>query len=402
MGPGDLRDVTCRHEWPIEFAPAHSKASLQSRITFSEEIAMSTTPQAAPQARPINPDALNALLGRVVQDMGAAMQAPLILIGDRLGLYRAMGDGVPVTPAELAKRTGTTERYVREWLNANAAGHLVEYDAAKGTYFLTPEQAMVMALDDTPVHLPGFYHLLASVMKDEEKLTEIYRTGNGMGWHEHEKGLFEGTERFFRPTYLANLVANWIPSLSGVEAKLKAGARVADIGCGHGASTLLMANSYPSSKFFGFDYHAPSIEKARIKAKEAGVADRVTFEVAPAKSFPGNNYDLVAFFDCLHDMGDPVGAATHVKTTLAPGGTWMIVEPFANDDTAANHNPVGRIFYSASATICVPCSLAQEVGLGLGAQAGPARLEKVVRDGGFTHFRKAAETPFNMVFEVRS
>jgi SAM-dependent methyltransferase len=362
---------------------------------------MATHEQIAPQAREVNPDALNALLGRVVQDMGAAAQAPVILIGDKLGLYRAMGDGVPVTPAELAKKTGTTERYVREWLNANAAGQLVQYDAAAGTFFMTPEQALVLALDDTPVHLPGFYHLLASLMKDEEKLTEIYRTGKGMGWHEHEKGLFEGTERFFRPTYLANLVSSWIPALEGMEAKLKAGARVADIGCGHGASTLLMAKSYPESKFYGFDYHAPSIEKAREKAKAAGVSDRVTFEVASAKDFPGKGYDLVAFFDCLHDMGDPVGAAGHVKTTLAEDGTWMIVEPFANDDAAANHNPIGRIFYSASATVCVPCSLAQEVGMGLGAQAGPARLEKVVRSGGFSHFRKATETPFNMVFEAR-
>jgi SAM-dependent methyltransferase len=362
---------------------------------------MATQEQITPQTREVNPDALNALLGRAVQDMGAALQAPLILIGDKLGLYRAMGDGVPVTPAELAMKTGTAERYVREWLNANAAGQLVQYDAAQGTYFMTPEQALVLALDDTPVHLPGFYHVLSSLMKDEEKLTEIYRTGKGMGWHEHEKGLFEGTERFFRPTYLANLVSSWIPALEGVEAKLKAGARVADIGCGHGASTLLMAKSYPKSKFFGFDYHLPSVEKAREKAKAAGVADRVTFEVAAAKDFPGVDYDLVAFFDCLHDMGDPVGAAGHVRTTLAPGGTWMIVEPFANDDTAANHNPIGRIFYSASATVCVPCSLAQEVGLGLGAQAGPARLEKVVRGGGFSHFRKAAETPFNLVFEAR-
>jgi SAM-dependent methyltransferase len=334
--------------------------------------------------------------------MGAALQAPLILIGDKLGLYRAMGDGGPVTPAELAKRTGTSERYVREWLNANAAGQMVQYDAKNGTFFMTPEQAMVLALDDMPVHLPGFYHMLASLMKDEEKLTEIYRTGKGMGWHEHEKGLFEGCERFFRPTYLANLVSNWIPALEGVEAKLKAGARVADIGCGHGASTLLMAKAYPKSQFFGFDYHAPSIEKAREKAKSAGVADRVTFAAASAKDFPGKDYDLVAFFDCLHDMGDPVGASAHVKTTLAPGGTWMIVEPFANDEVTANHNPIGRIYYSASATVCVPCSLAQEVGLGLGAQAGPARLEKVVRDGGFMRFRKATETPFNLVFEARA
>jgi SAM-dependent methyltransferase len=362
---------------------------------------MATQEQLTPQTRAVNPDALNAMLGRAVQDMGAALQAPLILIGDKLGLYRAMGDGAPVTPAELAKKTGTSERYVREWLNANAAGKLVEFDSKEEKYFMTPEQALVLALDDTPVHLPGFYHMLASLMKDEEKLTEIYRTGKGMGWHEHEKGLFEGCERFFRPTYLANLVSSWIPALEGVEAKLRAGARVADIGCGHGASTLLMAKSYPKSKFFGFDYHVPSVEKAREKAKAAGMEDRVTFEVAPAKAFPGKDYDLVAFFDCLHDMGDPVGAAAHVKRTLAPEGTWMIVEPFANDDTAANHNPIGRIYYSASATICVPCSLAQEVGLGLGAQAGPARLEKVARGGGFTHFRKAAETPFNMVFEAR-
>jgi SAM-dependent methyltransferase len=362
--------------------------------------------QMTAQGREVNPDALNALLGQAVQDMGAALQAPLILIGDKLGLYRAMGDGVPVSAAELAKKTETAERYVREWLNANAAGKLVQYDAKEGKFFMTPEQALVLAMDDTPMHLPGFYHALASLMKDEEKLTEIYRTGKGMGWHEHEKGLFEGTERFFRPTYLANLVSSWIPALEGVEMKLHAGARVADIGCGHGASTLLMAKSYPKSEFFGFDYHRPSIDKAREKAKTAGVADRVTFEVAAAKDFPGKDYDLVAFFDCLHDMGDPVGAAAHVKTTLAPGGTgiggtWMIVEPFANDDAAANHNPIGRIFYSASATVCVPCSLAQEVGMGLGAQAGPARLEKVVRDGGFTHFRKATETPFNMVFEAR-
>src|SRR5271154_2638998 len=362
---------------------------------------MASSPSISSQrTRTIDPDKLNALLGQAVQDMGAAMQAPLIVIGDKLGLYRAMGDGEPVTPGQLAQRTGTAERYIREWLNANAAGKYVEYDAANGTYFMSPEQALALAQDNTPIHLPGFYHMLASLMKDEEKITEIYRTGKGMAWHEHEKGLFEGCERFFRPTYLANLVSSWIPALEGVEAKLKAGARVADIGCGHGASTVLMAKAYPASKFFGFDYHVPSIEKAREKAKAAGVADRVTFEVAQAKAFPGKDYDLVAFFDCLHDMGDPVGAAGHVKTTLAPGGTWMIVEPFANDDTAANHNPIGRIFYSASATVCVPCSLAQEVGLGLGAQAGPARLGSGVRGGGFAHFPKATETPFNMVFEA--
>lgn len=354
------------------------------------------------ESRAIDSDALNAIIGRAVQDMGSAMQAPLVLMGDRLGLYRAMADGQPVTAAELAKRTGTTERYVREWLHANAAGQLMQYDAVKDTFSMTPEQALILGSEDSPVNLPGFYRLLSSLMKDEEKLTDIYRSGKGMGWHEHEKGLFEGVERFFRPTYLANLVPIWIPALEGVEAKLKAGARVADIGCGHGASTLLMASAYPASHFVGFDYHRPSIDKARDKAKKAGVADRVRFEVASAKAFPGKDYDLVAFFDCLHDMGDPIGAAKHVFGSLAKGGTWMIVEPFANDDATANHNPVGRIYYSTSATICVPCSLAQEVGLGLGAQAGPARLEKVARGGGFMHFRKAAETPFNMVFEARA
>jgi SAM-dependent methyltransferase len=363
---------------------------------------MATESHIPSRTREIDPEKLQALLGRAVQDMGAALQAPLILIGDKLGLYRAMADGTPMTPKELAQRTGTSERYIREWLNANAAGKFVEYDAAHGTYSMTPEQALALAMDDTPVHLPGFYYLLSSLMKDEDKLTEIYRTGQGMGWHEHEKGLFEGTERFFRPNYLANLVANWIPALEGVEAKLKAGARVADIGCGHGASTLLMAKAYPKSEFIGFDYHLPSIEKARARAEAAGMADRVKFEVAPAKSFPGSGYELVAFFDCLHDMGDPTGAASHVRKSLAPEGTWMIVEPFASDDIAANHNPIGRIFYSASATICVPCSLAQETGAALGAQAGPAKLEKVVRDGGFTHFRKATETPFNMIFEARA
>jgi SAM-dependent methyltransferase len=364
---------------------------------------MASSPSIAPRkGRSIDPDKLNALLGQAVRDMGAAMQAPLIVIGDKLGLYRAMGDGVPVTPAQLARRTGTAERYIREWLNANAAGNYVEYDAAKGTYYMTPEQAMALAQDDTPIHLPGFYHMLASLMKDEEKITEIYRTGKGMGWHEHEKGLFEGCERFFRPTYLANLVSCWIPALEGVEEKLKAGARVADIGCGHGASTLLMAKAYPKSQFIGFDYHSPSIETARKKAKEVQVSDRVTFQVASSKAFPGTDYDLVAFFDCLHDMGDPAGAARHVRASLSPGGTWMIVEPFAHDDIARNLTPIGRIMYSASASVCVPCSLSQEGALGLGAQAGPANIEKVVRDGGFTCFRRSGETPFNMVFEARA
>ena len=354
-----------------------------------------------PAPRPVDPAKLNQLLGQAVSDMAASMHSALILIGDKLGLYRAMADGAPVTAADLARRTGTAERYVREWLNANAAGHYVEYDPATDTYSMTPEQAFALAEDDTAVHLPGFYHMLASCMKDEEKLTEVFRTGKGFGWHEHEKGLFEGCERFFRPGYLANLTTSWIPALEGVDAKLKAGARVADVGCGHGASTLLMAQTYPNSEFYGFDYHTASIEQAQKKAAAAGTGDRVHFETAPAKSFPGGGYDFVACFDCLHDMGDPTGAATHVRQTLAPNGTWMIVEPFAGDSVASNLNPVGRLYYSASTVFCVPASLSQEVGLGLGAQAGEKRIRQVVTDGGFTHFRRATETPFNLVFEAR-
>lgn len=360
---------------------------------------MASKPQTS--IRPVNEEKLNALLGQAVQDMGASLHAALIVIGDRLGLYRAMADGKPVTPAELAGRTGTSERYVREWLNANAAGKYVEYHSASGTYSLSPEQAFVLALDQTPVHLPGFYHMLASAMKDEEKLTDVFRTGKGFGWHEHEKGLFEGCERFFRPGYLANLTTNWIPALEGMEAKLRAGAKVADIGCGHGASAILMAQAYPKSRFFGFDYHAASIEQARRRAADAGVADRVNFEVAPAKSFPGSGYDFIAFFDCLHDMGDPGGAASHVRRALAADGTWMIVEPFAGDDVSSNLNPIGRIYYSASTLFCVPASLSQEVGLGLGAQAGEARIREIVSGAGFSRFRRATETHFNLVFEAR-
>jgi SAM-dependent methyltransferase len=351
--------------------------------------------------RPLDMDKLQALLGQAVGDMGAAAHATLIVIGDKLDLYRTMGGGEKFTPAELARRTGTAERYVREWLNANAAAHYVEYDAADDTYYMTPEQSFALAQDESAVHLPGFYHMVASCMKDEEKLTEVFRTGKGFGWHEHEPGLFHGCERFFRPGYLANLTTNWIPALDGVEAKLKSGARVADVGCGHGASTLLMAQAYPNSEFFGFDYHDASITTAQEKATKAGLNDRVHFDVAPAKSFPGRNYDFVAFFDCLHDMGDPAGASKHVHEALASDGTWMIVEPIAGDDVAANLNPVGRIYYSASTVICVPASLSQEVGAGLGAQAGQKKIGEAVTAGGFKHFRRATETPFNMVFEAR-
>jgi len=352
------------------------------------------------EERPVDGDKLNALLGQAVQDMGAALHAALIVIGDRLGLYRAMADGKSVTPQELAEKTGTAERYVREWLNANAASKYVEYDATTQRYHMTPEQAFILGMDDTPVHLPGYFHMVASCMKDEGKLTEVFRSGSGFGWHEHEAGLFEGCERFFRPNYLANLTTNWIPALNGVEEKLKTGAKVADVGCGHGASTILMAKAFPKSEFTGFDYHDKSVEHAKNAAQKAGVKN-AKFEVAPSKTFPGKNYDFVAFFDCLHDMGDPVGAAKHVRETLASDGTWMIVEPFAGDDVSANLNPVGRIYYSASTMICVPASRSQEVGLGLGAQAGEPRIREVVTAGGFTRFRRATETPFNLVFEAR-
>ena len=352
-------------------------------------------------ARPVDPNKLNAFLGQAVSDMGASLHSVLILIGDKLGLYRAMRDGAPVSAKELSERTGTTQRYVREWLNANAASKYVDYDGASDTYSMTPEQAFALAEDDTALDLPGFYYMLASCMKDEEKLTEIFRTGEGFGWHEHEKGLFVGCERFFRPTYLAHLLSEWIPALDGVEAKLHSGARVADFGCGHGSSTILMAKAFPNSKFFGFDYHPESIRRAREIAEEQQLTDRVSFEVAPAAAFPGTGYDFIGCFDCLHDMGDPVGAARHVYDALAPQGTWMIVEPMAGDSVASNLNPVGRIFYSASTLCCVPASMSQEVGLGLGAQAGEQQLRQVITAGGFTRVRRAAETPFNMVLEAR-
>ena len=344
---------------------------------------------------------LEKFMAQALGELGAGMNAALVIIGDKLGLYRAMADAGPMTSTELAEKTGTTERYVREWLNAQAAGGFVTYDAGTQRYTLPDEQAFALAVEDSPAYLPGAYQIVASVLKDEPRITEAFRTGAGVGWHEHCADLFQGTERFFRPSYAANLVSSWIPALEGVEAKLKAGAKVADVGCGHGASTVLMAKAYPKSKFVGFDYHPPSIEHAWKAAAEAGLHDQVGFQVAWAKEFPGKGYDLVAFFDCLHDMGDPAGAATHVRQTLAPNGTWMIVEPFAHDRVEQNLNPVGRVYYSASTMICTPASRAQEVGLAMGAQAGEARLRDVVMRAGFKSFRRAAETPFNIVFEAR-
>jgi SAM-dependent methyltransferase len=345
---------------------------------------------------------LDKFMGQALGELGAGMNAALVIIGDKLGLYKAMAGAGPLSSTELAEKTGTAERYVREWLNAQAAGGFVTYDAATERFTLPDEQALALAVEDSPAFLPGAYQVIASVLKDEPHITEAFRTGAGVGWHEHCSDLFQGTERFFRPSYANNLISSWIPALDGVEAKLQAGAKVADVGCGHGASTILMTKAYPKSRFVGFDYHGPSIEHAWKSAETAGVQDRVGFQVAWAKGFPGKNYDLVAFFDCLHDMGDPAGAATHVRQSLAPGGTWMIVEPFAHDRVEQNHNPVGRVYYSASTMICTPASRAQEVGLALGAQAGEQRLRDVVMQGGFKSFRRATETPFNMVFEARA
>ncbi|TBY43816.1 class I SAM-dependent methyltransferase [Rhizobium leguminosarum] len=345
---------------------------------------------------------LDALVGRLVGDVGAAMSGALVVLGDKVGIFKAMADGTPMNVQQLSQKTGVKERYLREWLSAQAAADYITYDEKTDRFSLTPEQAMVFAEENSPAFFVGAFEVVQSMWMDEPKVADAFRTGSGLGWHEHSTCLFRGTERFFRPGYNSHLVAEWIPALSGVEEKLKAGAKVADVGCGHGASTILMAQAYPASHFTGFDYHGPSIEKAKAAAKEAGVGDRVTFEQSRAAEFPGRGYDMVAMFDCLHDMGDPVGAGQHVKETLGPNGTWLIVEPFAHDHLKDNLNPVGRVYYGASTMICTPASLSQEVGLGLGAQAGEMKLRKVALDAGFTHFRRATETPFNMVFEVRA
>ena len=344
---------------------------------------------------------LAQFLGQVVADLGATFNAVLVQIGDELGLYRAMADGRPLTAEDLAERTGTAERYVREWLAAQAAGGYVAYDPASGRYALPPEQAAALGDPTSAVFVAGGFDVAASVIKDRDKLVQAFRSGDGLGWHEHHHELFTGTERFFRPSYRGNLVQSWIPALEGVEEKLRTGARVADVGCGHGASTIIMAEAYPASQFVGFDLHEPSIDAARAAAEMAGVSDRVAFAAAGAKDYPGSGYDMVTFFDCLHDMGDPVGALRHVRETVAEDGIVMIVEPFAGDRIEDNLNPVGRLFYGASTTICTPASRDQEVGLALGAQAGEARLREVAEEGGFSRLRRAAQTPFNLVLEAR-
>ncbi len=338
---------------------------------------------------------------RAVDEVGATLNAALVVMGDKLGLYRALAGAGPLSPADLAERTGTAERYVREWLNAQAAGGFVEYDPESGHYTLPPEQAVALTDEESPAYLPGFFQMALGSVIDSPRIAEAARSGEGFGWHEHDHDVHEGCERFFRPGYNANLVSSWLPALDGVVAKLEHGARVADIGCGHGASTILMAQAFPQSTFVGSDYHEGSIETARTRAEQAGVADRVRFETASAATHPGEGYDLVTMFDCLHDMGDPVGAARQVRELLAPDGTWMIVEPAAGDRVEDNLNPIGRAYYGFSTLLCTPASLSQEVGLALGAQAGEARIREVVESAGFSHFRRVAETPFNLVFEAR-
>jgi SAM-dependent methyltransferase len=359
----------------------------------------SETLERAPTAP--DPDKLNAFMGKMVGDMAAAMSAALVVLGDHLGLYKALAQHGPATSADLAGVTGLNERLVREWLSAQAAADYVTYDAAGDRFALSPEQALVFADEESPVFMAGGFEVLAAAFKDEPKVAKAFRSGLGLGWHEHDVCLFRGTERFFRPGYNAHLVGEWIPALDGVEAKLKAGAKVADIGCGHGASTILLAQAFPNSRFHGFDYHAPSIQRAREAAAAAGVADQVTFDTASAQDYAGEDFDLACIFDALHDMGDPVGAAAHIRRSLKADGTWLLVEPFAGDSLADNLNPVGRMFYSASTMICTPASQSQDVGLALGAQAGEARLRQVVEDAGFTRFRRATATPFNLILEVR-
>jgi SAM-dependent methyltransferase len=345
-------------------------------------------------------DKLNVFVGQFVGDLGAAVHSGMVVIGEKLGLYKALAEG-PLNSAELAAKTNTDERYVREWLASQAAGGYVTYSEQTRKFSLSEEQAFTLANEDSPAYLPGAFQLALGSLAAVPRITEAFHSGAGMGWHEHDEAVFHGCEKFFRPNYAANLINSWIPALEGVQAKLEADARVADVGCGKGASTVLMAKAFPKSQFFGFDYHDKSIEDARATAAKAGLEVRLNFGVAKAKSFPGKDYDLVTVFDCLHDMGDPVGAATHIRNSLSKDGTWMIVEPFANDELKDNLNPVGRVYYSFSTLLCTPCSRSQEVALCLGAQSGEKRIREVVTAVGFSRFRRAAETPFNVVYEAR-
>jgi len=349
----------------------------------------------------VDQEALMAFVFRAVDEVGAALNSALVVMGDQLGYYRSMAEHGATTPAELAERTGTDEHYAREWLNAQAAGSYVGYDPETQRYALSPEQAIALTDETSPAFVPGLFQIAHGTMRDTPAILEAARSGTGYGWHQHNTDVHVGCERFFRPGYLANLVDAWLPALDGVVEKLQNGGRVADIGCGHGASTILMAQAFPGSSFVGSDYHRESIDTARERAREAGVTDRIRFEAADATAVDGEGYDLITMFDCLHDMGDPVGAAHHVREVIADDGTWMIVEPAAGDNVEDNLNPVGRVYYGFSTLLCTPASLSQEVGRALGTQAGPARIRDVVNTAGFSRFRLAAQTPFNNVYEVR-
>ncbi|HXR69843.1 MAG TPA: class I SAM-dependent methyltransferase [Actinocrinis sp.] len=348
----------------------------------------------------IDQDKIDELLGQFVADLGATIAAGNVVVGHRLGLYRDLADQ-PATAEQLAGRTGTDPRYVTEWLRGQAAGGYVSYDPDTDQFSLTEEQAYALADPKGPLYLPGAFLLALGALRAESQITDAFRTGAGMGWHEHHEDVFAGTEMFFRPGYIANLTSSWIPALDGVEEKLTAGGRVADVGCGHGASTVLLAQTYPNAVIQGSDYHRASLDTARKRAAEAGVADRVHFEAASAQMFSGTGYDLVATCDCLHDMGDPVGAARHIRQTLDQDGTWLIVEPLAGDTLADNLNPVGRVYYNFSTFVCVPNARSQAGGHALGAQAGEAAIRQVVEQAGFSRFRRAADTPFNAVYEAR-
>lgn len=359
------------------------------------------TTAAMMNGKAVDPAKLEAFQQKMLDDLGGAMSTVIGFMGDKLGLYEKLSANGGLTSIELAERTGLCERNVREWLNGQAAAGWIEYDPGREMFSMTSEQAAVLAQEGHPAFLQGFIDFIYSCFKDEEKLRETFRSGRGLSWGDHHECLYCSADRFFRPLYEASLVQEWIPALDGVKEKLERGAKVADVGCGHGSSLIIMAQAFPNSQFFGFDIHEPSIEVAQAQAKEAGVDRRTTFQVCPAKEFPGDDYDFIAFFDCLHDMGDPVGAAKHVHSTLAPDGTWMVVEPFANDELVDNLNPVGQLYYSASTMACVPSSQAQEVGLALGAQAGEKRLTNVLKEGGFTRIRRAHASPFNLVLEAR-
>ena len=351
-------------------------------------------------AQALNEAKLHEFVGKMLGDIGGAMSVPTVRIGIRLGLFERLAEG-DATAAELAERAGGLhQRYVREWALAQTANGYIDYDPASDKFSISPEQAMVFVNQDSPVYLAGAFELVAAMIESEAKVEECFRHGTGVRWGDHAGCLFCATGAFFRPGYVNNIVQGWIPALDGVEAKLKAGARVADVGCGVGFSTLLMAEAYPASQFTGYDFHEPSIQEARRHAADHGLGDRVKFEVAAAKDIAETGYDLVTMYDCLHDMGDPRGCAAHMRRIVTPGGTWMIVEPNAGDNPQDNFNPVGRLYYNASTMICVPTSLDQEVGEGLGAQAGEARLTQVIKDGGFASVRRATDGPFNMVLEA--